>query len=126
MKHLGDITKLNGYDVEPVDVITGGSPCQDLSVAGKRAGLAGERSGLFMEQIRNQGGVRTGLLREESRERAADSMGKERDAGREPRPDAVCVFDARGNGGGGIAPTITGDHQNRITDYTAIVVYEED
>ena len=52
MKHLGDITKLNGYDVEPVDVITGGSPCQDLSVAGKRAGLAGERSGLFMEQIR--------------------------------------------------------------------------
>ena len=36
----------------PVDIITGGSPCQDLSVAGARAGLAGERSGLFMEQIR--------------------------------------------------------------------------
>lgn len=38
------------------------------------------------------------------------------------------IFDARGNGGGGIAPTITGDHQNRVTDYTAIVVeveYEE-
>ena len=52
MKHYGDITKLHGYDIEPVDVITGGSPCQDLSVAGKRAGLAGERSGLFMEQIR--------------------------------------------------------------------------
>jgi DNA (cytosine-5)-methyltransferase 1 len=52
MKHLGDITKINGAEIEPVDVITGGSPCQDLSVAGKRAGLAGERSGLFMEQIR--------------------------------------------------------------------------
>lgn len=52
MKHFGDITKLSGYDLPVVDVITGGSPCQDLSVAGKRAGLAGERSGLFMEQIR--------------------------------------------------------------------------
>lgn len=52
MKHLGDITKIHGYEIEPVDIITGGSPCQDLSVAGKRAGLAGERSGLFMEQIR--------------------------------------------------------------------------
>lgn len=52
MKHLGDITKINGAAVEPVEVIIGGSPCQDLSVAGKRAGLNGERSGLFMEQIR--------------------------------------------------------------------------
>lgn len=52
MKHYGDITKLSGYDLPAVDVITGGSPCQDLSVAGKRAGLDGERSGLFMEQIR--------------------------------------------------------------------------
>lgn len=52
IKHLGDITKIHGYDIPPVDVITGGSPCQDLSVAGRRAGLAGERSGLFMEQIR--------------------------------------------------------------------------
>ena len=52
MKHVGDITKLSGYTLTPVDVITGGSPCQDLSVAGKRAGLDGERSGLFMEQIR--------------------------------------------------------------------------
>ena len=52
MKHYGDITKINGYDLPIVDVITGGSPCQDLSVAGKRAGLDGERSGLFMEQIR--------------------------------------------------------------------------
>ena len=52
MKHYGDITKLSGYGLPIVDVITGGSPCQDLSVAGKRSGLAGERSGLFMEQIR--------------------------------------------------------------------------
>ena len=52
MIHLGDITKLNGADLPPVDIICGGSPCQDLSVAGARAGLAGKRSGLFMEQIR--------------------------------------------------------------------------
>jgi len=52
VKHFGDIRKLSGYTLPIVDVITGGSPCQDLSVAGKRAGLDGERSGLFMEQIR--------------------------------------------------------------------------
>ena len=39
MKHLGDISKINGAEIEPVDVITFGSPCQDLSVAGKRKGL---------------------------------------------------------------------------------------
>jgi DNA (cytosine-5)-methyltransferase 1 len=52
MKHYGDITQINGADLEPVDVIVGGSPCTDLSVAGKRTGLAGERSGLFLDQIR--------------------------------------------------------------------------
>ncbi len=52
MLHVGDITKLDGAALPPVDVICGGSPCQDLSVAGKRQGLAGERSGLFMEQVR--------------------------------------------------------------------------
>ena len=52
MRHVGDITKLDGGKLPPVDVICGGSPCQDLSVAGKRQGLAGERSGLFMEQVR--------------------------------------------------------------------------
>ena len=52
MKHLGDITLIRGDEIEPVDCIIGGSPCQDLSVAGKRAGLSGARSGLFMEQIR--------------------------------------------------------------------------
>ena len=52
MNHLGDITQIRGDAVPPVDVIIGGSPCQDLSAAGKRAGLAGERSGLYTEQIR--------------------------------------------------------------------------
>lgn len=52
MIHLGDITQIHGDKIPVVDVITGGSPCQDLSVAGKRAGLSGERSGLFMEQVR--------------------------------------------------------------------------
>jgi len=52
MKQYGDITQLNGAELDPVDLIVGGSPCQDLSVAGKRAGLEGERSGLFMEMIR--------------------------------------------------------------------------
>lgn len=52
MKHLGDITKIDGRTVPKVCVVIGGSPCQDLSVAGKRSGLSGERSGLFMEMIR--------------------------------------------------------------------------
>lgn len=52
MLHVGDITRLKGAELPPVDIVCGGSPCQDLSVAGKRAGLQGERSGLFMEQIR--------------------------------------------------------------------------
>ena len=52
MKQLGDIKKINGAAVDLVEVIIGGSPCQDLSVVGKREGLSGERSGLFMEQIR--------------------------------------------------------------------------
>ena len=60
MKHLGDISKVSGYEIEPVDIIAFGSPCQDLSIAGKRAGLKHEangdeettRSGLFMEAVR--------------------------------------------------------------------------
>ena len=52
MVHVGDITRLNGAELPPVNIICGGSPCQDLSVAGARAGLAGARSGLFMEQVR--------------------------------------------------------------------------
>ena len=60
MKHLGDIRKINGGQIEPVDIITFGSPCQDLSMAGKRKGLKhtdldneeNTRSGLFMEAVR--------------------------------------------------------------------------
>lgn len=52
LRHYGSITEMHGDEVEPVDIITGGSPCQDLSVAGLRAGLGGERSGLFTEMIR--------------------------------------------------------------------------
>lgn len=52
MIQLGDITKINGGEIPCVNVITGGSPCQDLSVAGSQKGLAGERSGLFHEMIR--------------------------------------------------------------------------
>lgn len=60
MKHLGDVSKVNGAEIEPVDIITFGSPCQDMSVAGKRAGIKHDdhgdeettRSGLFYEAIR--------------------------------------------------------------------------
>ena len=53
MEHVGDITKLHGGTLSPVDIVTFGSPCQDLSIAsGKRLGLAGARSGLFLEAIR--------------------------------------------------------------------------
>jgi len=52
MEHLGDITKLNGGEIPPVDIISFGSPCQDLSTAGKQKGLSGERSGLFLDAVR--------------------------------------------------------------------------
>nr|DAG17163.1 MAG TPA: Cytosine specific methyltransferase [Caudoviricetes sp.] len=52
VNHYGDIRKLNGHDMEPVDIITFGSPCTDMSVAGKRKGLDGKQSGLFHEAIR--------------------------------------------------------------------------
>jgi len=76
MKHLGDICAINGAEIEPVDVIVGGSPCQDLSAAGKRAGMLhadkGDsettRSGLFMEQIR--------IIKEMRNERTSNDMGR--------------------------------------------------
>lgn len=52
MQHLGDIKKINGGSSPPVDCIIGGSPCQNLSVAGNRKGLSGSESCLFLEQIR--------------------------------------------------------------------------
>ncbi len=52
MKHYGDVSAQNGADLPPVDIITFGSPCQDMSVAGKRSGLDGERSSLFYQAVR--------------------------------------------------------------------------
>jgi len=52
MKHYGDVSKMDGGSIEPVDIITFGSPCQDMSIAGKREGLDGNRSGLFYEAVR--------------------------------------------------------------------------
>lgn len=52
MKHYGDVAKMDGGKIEPVDIITFGSPCQDMSIAGKRTGLDGSRSNLFYEAVR--------------------------------------------------------------------------
>lgn len=228
MKHLGDITQLNGAEIEPVDIVTFGSPCQDLSTAGAQKGLMdGKRSNLFFEAIRiikemrnathgkypryavwenvpgafssNQGrdflavlrafveaaggdgadvpepaskggklkwgnagsivgevfsiawrvldakywGVpqrrrRIFLVCDFAGERAGEILFKReglrgnfaqsRETRKEATADAVgstggsCVYDARGNGDGKIVPTLTGDHENRITDYTALAV----
>lgn len=52
VKHYGDVSQMDGGEIEPVDIITFGSPCQDMSIAGKREGLEGSRSSLFYEAIR--------------------------------------------------------------------------
>lgn len=227
MKHLGDITKVDGAEIEPVDIVTFGSPCQDLSVAGKRAGLDGERSGLFMEAVRiikemrcktngrypsiaiwenvpgafssNKGEDFRTVLEELCKIKGSDTLIPKppKRGGRNAWNDAglivgdgfsiawrvldaqfwgvpqrrrriflvadfrgqcagkilfereglsrsfaesrqawqgfthsltYCpstrVWDARGNGDGDINPTITGDHNNRITDYTTLLVRE--
>lgn len=223
MLHLGDITKLNGSEIEPVDFITFGSPCQDLSVAGKRAGLQGNRSGLFMEAVRiikemrgatngrypqivmwenvpgafsSHGGEDFRIVLEELCKIKRSNTVIPRPSGKENRwrdsglimgdgfsiawrvldaqfwgvpqrrrriflvadfggqcagqilfeskglsrnfstirkawesfsPSAEgsvdrTIYDARGNGEGLISPTLIGNHENRVTDYTAIVV----
>lgn len=230
MKHLGDITKIHGDQIEPVDCITFGSPCQDLSIAGRRAGLAGERSGLFVDAVRiikemrkatngmyptfaiwenvpgalsSNGGEdfrtvleelarveqpgasiprpsgrggrwskagaiagsgwslawrqldaqywgvaqrrkRIALVADFRGQRAAEILfertslsgnpGKsikawEATPGHSQESHSGCdrtsekvIYDARGNGDGRTCPTITGDHENRITDYTAIAI----
>lgn len=230
MKHLGDITKIHGDQIEPVDCITFGSPCQDLSIAGRRAGLAGERSGLFMEAVRiikemrsstnglyptfavwenvpgafssNGGEDFRAVLEELARveqpdvsiprpsgrggrwsktgaiagngwslawrqldaqywgvpqrrkrialvvdfggQRAAEILFERTGVSGNPdesikaweatpghsqashsgcdRTSEKVIYDARGNGDGRTCPTITGDHENRITDYTAIAI----
>lgn len=225
VKHLGDIAKINGAEIDPVGIIAFGSPCQDLSIAGKRAGLDGERSGLFMEAVRiikemrrktdekyptyavwenvpgafssNNGEDFRVVLEELCKIKGSDAVvprppkrgGKWSDAGlvvgdgysvawrvfdaqfwgvpqRRRRIFLVVdfgggcageilfkrdglsrnfaqsreswkgiakslafgtdakVWHARGNGDGDIAPTITGDHNNRVKDYTALCVRE--
>ena len=52
IKHYGDVSRMDGADIEPVDIITFGSPCQDMSIAGRREGLDGSRSSLFYEAVR--------------------------------------------------------------------------
>ena len=52
LEHLGDVSEIDGRQIPPVDIITFGSPCQDLSIAGKREGIGGQRSGLFYEAVR--------------------------------------------------------------------------
>lgn len=230
MKHLGDITKIHGDKIEPVDCITFGSPCQDLSIAGRRAGLARERSGLFMEAVRvikemrsstnglyptfavwenvpgafsSNGGEDFRSVLEELARIAQPDVSIPRPSGRGgrwskagaisgdgwslawrqldaqywgvpqrrkrialvadfggqcaaeilfertgvswnsnesipawestarhssaspsgcDRTSEKVIYDARGNGDGRTCPTITGDHENRITDYTAIAI----
>ena len=217
MLHFGDVSGIDGAKIPPVDIITFGSPCQDLSVAGKRAGLDGARSGLFLEAIRiiyemreathgvyptflvwenvpgafssrngrdfqtvlgeitktdipmpasgrwaNAGVVRSGgvcvawrvldaqywgvpqrrkriyligsfgdnsaeqILFKPDRVRRylapREAAGK--GAAADPAGSAAVshtVFDARGNDDGLIAPTVTRDHNNRVTDYTGII-----
>ncbi len=218
MQHLGSVTAINGAEITPVDIITFGSPCQDLSIAGKRAGLDGKRSGLFKEAIRiiyemrnatngeypkyivwenvpgafssndgndfktvleeitktsipipssgkwsNAGVVRSSritaawrlldaqywgvpqrrkriyLIGSFGSDNAAEILFKcdsvqryltpcrtaEKEITSQPRKGvetANRVFDARGNGGGHLSPTITGDHCGHISDYTVIVL----
>jgi DNA (cytosine-5)-methyltransferase 1 len=62
MKHLGDITKIHGDQIEPVDCITFGSPCQGLSMAGKRLGFDDDRSVLFLDAARIIKEMRIGSL----------------------------------------------------------------
>ena len=52
VKHYGDVNSIRGDEIEPVDIITFGSPCTDISIAGKRAGLGGKQSSLFFQAIR--------------------------------------------------------------------------
>lgn len=233
MIRLGDITQIHGDAIPIVDAIIGGSPCQDLSIAGTRAGLVGERSGLLMELLRivkemrarderdhgrtgrlvrprymvwenvpgafsSNGGADFGAVLHEivkiiepeappvptprrgwptagslvgvgerwsvawrvldaqfwgvpQRRRritlVADFGGStapeilferkglhwDSSEGGEPRETApedaeistgaaVAIYDARGNGDGATSPTLTGDHESRVTDYTALCV----
>lgn len=229
MLHFGDVSKINGADLPPVDIITFGSPCQDLSVAGKRMGLDGERSGLFRDAVRivyemreatngkypayiiwenvpgafsshngrdfqevlreitkadipmpesgrwaDAGMVRGGgicaawrvldaqfwgvpqrrkriyLIGSFGNDSAGEILFKRDSVHRYPAPDrkereafagnlgirsaprdrkcgqnsiGVLTFDARGNGDGKTVSPVVGDHNNRVTDYTSLLVH---
>ena len=234
MIHLGDITKIHGNEIEPVDCITFGSPCQGLSMAGKRLGFDDDRSVLFLDAARiikemrsstnglyptfavwenvpgafsSNGGEdfhavleelarveqpdasiprpsgrggrwskagaiagngwslawrqldaqywgvpqrrkRIALVVDFGGQRAAEILFERTSLSGNPneripaweatprnsqgspfgcdRTSEKVIYDARGNGDGRTCPTITGDHENRITDYTAIVTEPED
>lgn len=217
VEHLESVTDIDGAKIPPVDIITFGSPCQDLSIAGKRAGLAGERSGLFSRAIKiiyemrkstngkyptfiiwenvpgafnsnkghdflqvlrqitktdismpecgkwaKSGMVQCGGVQVAWRQLDAQYWGvpqrrkriflvasfgcscaeqilfkpesvpwniaqsrqtKERTSNRTKVSTNFYCYDARGNGDGQISPTITGNHNSRINDYCAVVVY---
>ena len=95
--HMGDITRLDGAKLPPVDIICGGSPCQDLSVAScTRAGLAGARSGLFLEQIRVTKEMRDADIR---RGRTGKSVRPDGSAGRmSPACSAAASLKGRTSG----------------------------
>ena len=75
VRHYGDVSSVSGSELPPVDIITFGSPCQDMSIAGKRSGLAGSRSSLFSEAIRIVKEMRCGLHDHPARGRQADPAG---------------------------------------------------
>lgn len=104
MIHYGDITKLKGADLPIVDVITGGSPCQDLSIAGPRSGLGGARSGLFMEQIR---------IIKEMREHDKESNGRD-DRTARPR---ICIWE---NVTGSLSSNSGRDYQAVLSEFVKI------
>ena len=76
VKHLGNIKKIDGSKIDPVDIITFGSPCQDLSIAGKREGLDGSKSNLFYEAIRIVKEMRDKTNGEKPRYKCARSLFK--------------------------------------------------
>ena len=61
---LGNIVTIHGWSIPKVDIITGGSPCQDMSIAGKRDGLSGDRSCLFKKELKKGGETRAGICKE--------------------------------------------------------------
>ena len=104
MIHYGDIAKLNGAELPIVDIITGGSPCQDLSIAGPRSGISGSRSGLFLHQIR---------IIKEMREHDKKANGRD-DRTARPR---ICIWE---NVVGSLSSNSGHDFQTVLTEFIRI------